>query len=126
VLTDGPASAEVGPDAGVDWVKYLRERYGAHLADPHAQVLMLEQLMRYFRERNPERWEEDVLAVLKAAFPERYEELAALLRNREDYEKWVKASEPYLQTLSDKERRSGPSATGCSARRRRSASGRRS
>jgi ribosomal protein L29 len=66
---------------------------------------MLEELMRYFQKRSPDRWQEELLAFLKQAFPEMYEQLAATLRNRLDYEKWVKDNQSYLRGLSDQERR---------------------
>lgn len=101
--TDGEAVPE---DAELDkLVTFLRERYGARLKEPYLQVKMLEDLMRFFQKRNPDRWEEELLAFLKKAFPEMYDELAATLRNRLDYEKWVKDNDSYLRGLSDKERR---------------------
>ncbi|HLL06990.1 MAG TPA: hypothetical protein VK539_40820 [Myxococcaceae bacterium] len=84
---------------------FVRERYGARLHEPYLQVKLLEELMRYFQQHSPDRWQEALLAFLKKAFPERYEELAAMLRNRVDYEKWVKDNRVYLQGLTDKERR---------------------
>ncbi|ADO74425.1 hypothetical protein [Stigmatella aurantiaca] len=83
----------------------LRERYGAKLTEPAIQVRMLEELMRYFSERYPDRWEEELLAFLRKMFPEMYDTLAATLRNRIDYEKWVKDNHAYLRGLSPQERR---------------------
>jgi hypothetical protein len=85
---------------------YLRERFGSKLKEPYVQVKMLEDLMRYFQKRSPDHWQEELLAFLKKNFPEMYDELAATLRNRVDYEKWVRDNEPYLRGLTDKERRS--------------------
>lgn len=97
------------PDAEADEFEALasamRERYGARLDEPSVQIRMLEDLMRHFQKRSPDRWREELLAFLKQAFPERYEELAAMLRNREDYEKWVKDNDAYLRGLGEKERR---------------------
>ncbi|MBN1206528.1 MAG: hypothetical protein JXB05_16700 [Myxococcaceae bacterium] len=84
---------------------FLRNRYGAKLKEPYVQIKMLEDLMRYFQKRNPDRWQEELLAFLKQEFPEMYEELAATLRNRLDYEKWVKDNQSYLRGLGEKERR---------------------
>ncbi len=96
-----PGEAEAEEEA---LLNAMRERYGARLDEPTMQRRLLEDLMRYFQKRNPDGWREEMLAFLKKAFPERYEELAALLRNREDYEKWVKDNDAYLRGLSDKER----------------------
>lgn len=98
-------AAEDADDAELEaLVTAMRERYGARLDEPSVQMRMLEDLMRYFQKRSPDRWREELLAFLKKAFPERYEELAALLRNREDYEKWVKDNDAYLRGLGEKER----------------------
>ncbi|MDY7232020.1 lipase secretion chaperone [Hyalangium rubrum] len=83
----------------------VRSRYGTRLHEPYIQVKLLEELMRYFQKRSPDRWQEELLAFLKKAFPERYEELATMLRNRVDYEKWVKDNDAYLRGLNDRERR---------------------
>jgi lipase chaperone LimK len=84
---------------------FMRNRFGAKLKEPYIQIKMLEDLMRFFQKRYPDRWQEELLAFLKKAFPEMYDELAAMLRNRVDYEKWVKDNTSYLRGLSDKERR---------------------
>lgn|SRR5215217_5075729 len=84
----------------------LREKYGAKLHEPYLQIRMVEELMRFFQERYPDRWEQELLAFLKANFPEHYDALAAMLRNRVDYEKWVKDSDSYLRGLSAEQRRS--------------------
>jgi hypothetical protein len=84
---------------------FLRERYGAKLKEPYIQVKMLEELMRYFQKRYPDRWEQELLAYLKKSFPEMYDTLAAMLRNRIDYEKWVKDNHSYLRGLNNQERR---------------------
>lgn len=85
---------------------FMRTRFGEKLKEPYIQIKMLEDLMRFFQKRHPDRWQEELLAFLKKAFPEMYDELAAMLRNRVDYEKWVKDNTSYLRGLSDKERRS--------------------
>ncbi len=103
------AGAQEGPDGlerpGKDLVSYLRSRYGARIRDPHTQMRMLEQLMRHFQQRNPTGWEADLLAVLQQAFPELYDELARRLRQRLDYEKWMKEHHAELQHKPAAERR---------------------
>jgi hypothetical protein len=84
---------------------FMRGRFGEKLKEPYVQIKMLEDLMRFFQKRYPDRWQEELLAFLKKAFPEMYDELAAMLRNRVDYEKWVKDNDSYLRGLNDKERR---------------------
>ncbi|WP_075007508.1 hypothetical protein [Stigmatella aurantiaca] len=104
-LPGGPGASEAGEGELEALAASLRERYGAKLKEPAIQVRMLEELMRYFSERFPDRWEQELLAFLKKRFPELYEELAATLRNRIDYEKWVKDNHAYLRGLSPQERR---------------------
>lgn len=84
---------------------FMRERFGAKLKEPYIQIKMLEDLMRFFQKRSPDRWQEELLAFLKKAFPEMYDELAAMLRNRVDYEKWVRDNDSYLRGLTDQQRR---------------------
>lgn len=83
----------------------LREKYGAKLHEPYLRIRMVEELMRFFQERFPDRWEQELLAFLKANFPEHYDTLAAMLRNRVDYEKWVRDNDSYLRGLTDTQRR---------------------
>ncbi|WP_426754299.1 hypothetical protein [Myxococcus sp. Y35] len=83
----------------------LLERFGSRLHEPSVQLRMLEQLMRYFQTRSPDRWREELQTFLRQAFPSQYEALAALLRDRLDYEKWVKDNDAYLRALDPKQRR---------------------
>ena len=90
-----------GPDAAAA----LRARYGARIHEPHAQMRMLEQLMRHFQQLYPTGWEEPLLALVKQAFPELYEELALRLRQRLAYAEWMRAHEQELRAQPDAERR---------------------
>jgi len=92
------------PEEG-DLVAMLRQRFGDRIHRPYVQMKMLEDLMRYYQKRNPQGWREDVLAALKAAFPERYEELAQRLQQWLDYEQWTRENHARLQGLSPQERR---------------------
>jgi hypothetical protein len=100
------AGAQEGaePPTG-DLVSYLRSRYGSRIRDPHTQMRMLEQLMRHFQKLNPSSWEADLLAVLEQAFPELYDELVQRLRQRLDYESWVKEHHAGLKEKPEAERR---------------------
>jgi len=46
---------------------FVRERYGARLHEPYLQVKLVEELMRYFQQHYPDRWQEELLAFLKKA-----------------------------------------------------------
>ncbi len=87
-----------------DLVSYLRSRYGKSIGEPHTQMRMLEELMRHFQKLNPSGWEADLLAMLQQAFPELYDELALRLRQRLEYERWVK-EHPELREKPAAERR---------------------
>src|SRR5687767_12560390 len=58
-------------------VAYLRARFGKHIASRYAQIQMIEKLMRHFQAKNPAGWQAELLAAVRAAFPERYAEIAA-------------------------------------------------
>lgn len=86
-------------------VSLLRSRYGAHIREPYVQVKMLEELLRFFRARDPEHWQQAVLDMIRAAFPDRYAEIAANLYHWLDYERWMNEHQPDLRGLTDAERR---------------------
>ncbi len=86
-------------------VAYLRARFGKHLASRYVQIQMLEKLMRHFQAKNPAGWQAELLAAVRAAFPERYAELAATLQHRLDYEAWLAANREHLRNLGERERR---------------------
>ncbi|HSP78529.1 MAG TPA: hypothetical protein VLQ93_08380 [Myxococcaceae bacterium] len=88
-----------------DLVSYLRDKYGARIKIPYIQIQMLEDLMRHFQKLNPTGWEEDLLALLREAFPELYDELAARLRQRVEYGRWMEENEAALRAKTPQERR---------------------
>jgi hypothetical protein len=101
-------SGQRAPDAGVDRdaiIAELRARYGAQIQHPYIQLKMLERLLRYFRAHDPAHWKETVLEILRAAFPERYAELAAALDHWLDYERWMDDQRTVLQGLDEEKRR---------------------
>ena len=110
VVTGGAPSPSAGEPRARDaeleaLAASLREKYGAKLGEPYIQIRLLEELMRYFQQRSPDRWREELLAFLRQAFPERYDALEAMLRNRVDYEKWVRDNDAYLRGLDETQRR---------------------
>jgi len=103
-----PGGLALAPDGGVDrdaLVAQLRARYGARIQYPYIQLKMLERLIRYFRSQDPDHWQESLLDLLRAAFPDRYAELAASLQHWLDYERWMSEQRTRLQGLDDQERR---------------------
>jgi hypothetical protein len=59
-----PADAQV--DA--EFVAHLRSRYGANIGNPNVQIKLIEALMRHFQKQDPQRWQEALLAAVRAAF----------------------------------------------------------
>jgi hypothetical protein len=98
-------SAAALPADQAELVAYLRARFGAHIASRYVQIQMLEKLMRHFQAQDPAGWQAALLAALRAAFPERYAELAANLQHRLDYEEWLSRNRERLSGLGERERR---------------------
>lgn len=98
------ASAPLPSDPD-ELVAYLRARFGKHLANRYVQIQMLEKLMRHFQAKNPAGWQAELLAALRAAFPERADELAANLQRRIAYEDWLAQHKDRLAGLGERERR---------------------
>lgn len=102
----GSASASAPlPSDLAELVAFLRARYGKHIANRYAQIQMIEKLMRHFQAKNPAGWQAELLAAVRAAFPERYDEIAANLQHRLDYEAWIKSNNDRLRGLGERERR---------------------
>lgn len=98
------AQPAAGADADHELIEHLQAEYGASIEHPSVQMRMIEKLMRYFQERFPDGWEEALLAAVRAAFPEFYDQIAALFRDRLEYEKWVKESQAQMRALPSDER----------------------
>jgi len=114
--TGAPAGASVGLRGGAragaplpadlaELVAFLRGKYGKHIASAYVQIQMIEKLMRHFQEKNPAGWQADLLAAVRAAFPERADEIAAILQHRLDYEAWLDSNRDRLKGLGERERR---------------------
>lgn len=98
-----PAAGDI-PAGEAEVIAHLRAEYGDGIENPYIQIRMIEKLMRYYQARYPDTWQEKLLAALRAAFPERYQELAAMLEGRLAYEAWMDENQARLQALSSKER----------------------
>lgn len=104
-----PAStaASPAPAGGVDpvLVEHLQAEYGAGIEHPSVQMRMIEALMRYFQERDPANWQAALLAAVRAAFPELYDRIAALLSDRLEYEAWMDENRTRLNAMDSEARR---------------------
>lgn len=110
VAAVGRGSASPSPSAPLpsdlaELVSYLRARFGKNIANRYVQIQMLEKLMHRFQATNPAGWEAELLAAIRAAFPERYAELSANLQHRIAYEAWLKSNGDRLRGLGEGERR---------------------
>jgi hypothetical protein len=105
-VTPAPALPGARPAASTndELVEHLQAEYGASIEHPSVQMRMLEKLMRYFQERYPDGWQEALLAAVRAAFPELYDEIAELLRDRLEYETWMKENQARMRTMPADER----------------------
>lgn len=99
------ASAPAGPAVDPALIARLHDKYGASIDHAYVQMQLVELLMRHFQQHSPERWEEAVLEAVRAAFPELYDEIAALLRGRLDYEAWMNENRDRLRALDPAARR---------------------
>ena len=61
--------------------------------------------MHHFQRLDPNGWEADLLALVKQAFPELYDELAQRLHQRMEYERWTREHQGELNAKSAEERR---------------------
>jgi hypothetical protein len=100
-----PSPSAALPSDLSELVAYLRARFGKNIANPYVQIQMLEKLMRHFQAKNPAGWQAELLAAIRAAFPERYTEIAANLQHRIDYEAWLTSNKERLRGLGERERR---------------------
>jgi hypothetical protein len=85
-------------------IAQLRARYGAHIHNPYIQMKMLEELIRYLQAQYPDRWREVLLDLVREAFPELYQAIAATLEHRLDYEQWMDENRNRLQAMSNEDR----------------------
>lgn len=100
----GASEAAVAP-VDAELVAHLRSRYGANIGSRYVQIKLIEALMRHFQKQDPLRWQEALLAAVRAAFPERHDEIAKNLERRLDYERWMKESRARLDELDPEQRR---------------------
>lgn len=103
MLLTGLDDSALGADRD-QLIAQLRSRYGAHIDKPYIQMRMLEELMRILQARYPDRWREILLDIVREAFPELYDQIAAILDHRLEYEQWMDENRDRLQAMSKEER----------------------
>lgn len=87
------------------FIESLREKFGPHINNKHAQVRMIEQIMSYLQKHYPEDWQERLFEFLRRLFPDRalalFEQFQRLLR----YGDWLRNNRQTLIQMSAGERR---------------------
>lgn len=83
----------------------IRERFGPHLHRQHAQIRFLEQLISYLKAHYPDDWQQRVLALLQASFPDMSDELMVKYESLQSYNNWLLADRQLLQQMSPEDRR---------------------
>lgn len=86
-------------------IEGLRSKYGAKIANRYVQIKLIEALMRQYQKQDPQHWREKLLEVVRAAFPDRYDEIAKNLERRIEYERWMKENRVHLDSLEPDARR---------------------
>ncbi len=99
-----PSGAEAAP-VDAELIDHLRSRYGANIGNAYVQIKMIEALMRHYQKNDPTRWREALLAAVRAAFPDRYDEIAKNLDRRLEYERWMKENRVRLDAQEPEARR---------------------
>lgn len=85
-------------------IKQLRTKYGSHIVGVALQVKVIANLMDLLKKLYPGDWENRLLHILAAAFPQQAPELRDRYDALRDYNEWLKDGLPQL-TFSDHESR---------------------
>lgn len=101
----GASGAPAAAAVDAELVAHLRSRYGANIGSRYVQIKLIEALMRHFQKQDPLRWQEALLAAVRAAFPDRYDEIARNLEGRLAYERWLEEDRARLDALDPEARR---------------------
>lgn len=104
-----PASAMVvattTADVDAKQIEQLRSRYGANIGNPYVQIRLIEALMRHYQKNDFMHWREELLRAVRAAFPDRYDEIVKNLDRRVEYERWMKENRANLDAMEPDARR---------------------
>ncbi len=86
-------------------VESLRAQYGANIGNPYVQIKLIEALMRHFQKHDFLHWREELLRAVRAAFPDRYDEIVKNLDRRVEYDQWMKDNRASLDAMEPDARR---------------------
>lgn len=87
------------------FLSQLRAKFTPHLADKHAQVKAIEQLVAYLMQRYPQDWRERIRGFLDLLFPDLAAELFARFEALQRLNAWLGEHREELLRLSPSERR---------------------
>lgn len=80
-------------------------RFAGQLDHPSGQIRLLEELMRYLNQFDPEHWRESLSALLMSWFPERSEELLNRAEAMIAYQDFMEREQYTLRSMGPEERR---------------------
>lgn len=86
-------------------VGLLRKKYGSKLQFAYLRVRMLEELLRFLKEKYPETWVQMLQEILGAAFPAEARSLFDLSEKLYKYQRYMEENEGKLSRMTDEERR---------------------
>lgn len=99
------AYARVGELSFDEVVALMVKNYGKNISNAQVQVRMLNELIKYLKEKYPDKWVEMLQELLYAAFPDLAQSLFALSENIYKYQKYLDENQEKLATMTPEERR---------------------
>lgn len=101
-----PTPSQAPANSDLEQVRtQLLATYGGKLEHPKSQIRMLEELMRYLAQIDPEHWRENMLALLQAWFPEQQDALTQRMTALLAYQAFMERERYSLRAMSPDERR---------------------
>ncbi|HUR42200.1 MAG TPA: hypothetical protein VM240_13630 [Verrucomicrobiae bacterium] len=88
-----------------DFVAALRAKFGPHLADRHARIKAIEQVVAYLQQQYPDDWRERVRALLAELAPGLADALVAAFDGLMRLNEWLAVNREALLRMSPDERR---------------------
>ncbi len=87
------------------FIKSLREKFGPHINNKHAQIRMIEQIMSYLMKNYPEDWQQRLYAYLLELFPDLANALFEKFQQLVRYDDWLRDNRDALLQMTDATRR---------------------
>ncbi|MBL8018122.1 MAG: hypothetical protein JNM27_00535 [Leptospirales bacterium] len=87
-------------------VALLRKKYGDQLKLPYMRIRMLEELLRFLKQKYPDTWVQMLQEILGTAFPDQAASLFDQSEKLYKFNKYLEENQGKLNKMSDEERRS--------------------